>query len=40
VTLINGNERLTLRFDCRAGEMHVMGTVQWQVLKSPPGRAE
>ncbi len=30
MTLINGNERLTLRFDCKACEMHVMGE-----MKSP-----
>ena len=41
MTLVNGNERLTLRFDCRACERHVMKTMQRQVLKSlPPRRAE
>jgi putative protease len=25
MTLVNGNERLTLRFDCKACEMHVVG---------------
>ncbi|MCC6879128.1 MAG: hypothetical protein IT511_04975, partial [Rhodocyclaceae bacterium] len=25
MTLVNGTERLTLRFDCRACEMHVIG---------------
>lgn len=28
MTLINGNERLTLRFDCKACEMHVMGEMK------------
>ena len=28
MTLINGNERLTLRFDCKACEMHVMGKMK------------
>ena len=28
MTLVNGNERLTLRFDCKACEMHVMGKLR------------
>lgn len=28
MTLINGNEKLTLRFDCKACEMHVMGKMR------------
>jgi 23S rRNA 5-hydroxycytidine C2501 synthase len=28
MTLINGSERLTLRFDCKACEMHVMGRMK------------
>ncbi|MEW5768893.1 MAG: U32 family peptidase [Pseudomonadota bacterium] len=36
MVLVNGNERLTLRFDCRACEMHVMGRMKKHVLKSPP----
>ncbi len=36
MTLINGDERLTLTFDCRACEMHVMGRMQPQILASPP----
>ncbi len=28
MTLINGNERLTLRFDCKACEMHVVGKMK------------
>lgn len=36
MTLVNGNERLTLKFDCRACEMHVMGRMKKHVLKMPP----
>ncbi len=36
MTLINGNERLTLTFDCRACEMHVMGKIKPHILASPP----
>lgn len=36
MTLVNGNERFTLRFDCRACEMQVMGKMKKHVLKSPP----
>jgi len=32
MTLINGNERLTLTFDCRACEMHVVGRIKPQIL--------
>jgi putative protease len=28
MTLVNGKERLTLRFDCKACEMHVMGRLK------------
>jgi putative protease len=39
MTLVNGNERLTLKFDCRACEMHVMGKIRKQILASaPPGQ--
>ncbi len=31
--LINGDEELTLRFDCKACEMHVVGRIQRNVLK-------
>ncbi|MDD5330105.1 MAG: U32 family peptidase [Sulfuricella sp.] len=31
MTLVNGNERLTLKFDCRACEMHVMGRMKKHV---------
>jgi len=36
MTLVNGSERLTLRFDCRACEMHVVGKIKRHILKSPP----
>ena len=32
--LINGKEKLTLRFDCKPCEMHVMGKIKQSVLKS------
>lgn len=35
MTLINGSERLTLKFDCKACEMHVMGKIKKHILKSP-----
>ena len=28
MTLVNGKERLTLRFDCKACEMHVVGKMK------------
>jgi len=34
--LVNGDEKLTLKFDCRACEMHVMGRMKKHILKSPP----
>ena len=36
MVLVNGNERLTLKFDCRACEMHVMGKMKKHILKAPP----
>ncbi len=36
MTLINGNERLTLTFDCRACEMHVVGKIKPHIRASPP----
>ena len=36
MVLVNGSERLTLRFDCKACEMHVMGKIKKHVLSSPP----
>jgi len=37
--LVNGDEKLTLTFDCRACEMHVMGRMKKHILKSPPPSA-
>jgi putative protease len=39
MTLVNGNERLTLKFDCRACEMHVIGKIKKHILKTPPPTA-
>jgi putative protease len=36
MTLVNGNDRLRLEFDCRACEMHVMGKMRKPILASPP----
>ncbi|MCL2658169.1 MAG: U32 family peptidase [Betaproteobacteria bacterium] len=36
MTLINGNERFTLKFDCRACEMQVIGKIKKHILQSPP----
>ncbi len=36
MTLVNGNERLTLRFDCPACEMHVVGRIKRHILNAPP----
>jgi len=36
MTLINGKERLQLRFDCKACEMHVIGRIKRSVLVSSP----
>ncbi|MEW5782374.1 MAG: peptidase U32 family protein [Pseudomonadota bacterium] len=33
MTLIQGNERLTLTFDCRACEMHVVGRIKPHILR-------
>ncbi len=35
MTLINGKDRLTLRFDCKKCEMHVMGKIRKSVLQMP-----
>jgi putative protease len=36
MTLINGNDRFTLKFDCKPCEMHVMGTIRKPVIKMGP----
>lgn len=33
LTLINGKEKLTLRFDCKPCEMHVVGRIKPGVLR-------
>jgi 23S rRNA 5-hydroxycytidine C2501 synthase len=39
MTLVSGNERYTLRFDCKPCEMHVVGAMKPGILKSPPPSA-
>ncbi len=39
MTLVSGNERYTLRFDCKPCEMHVIGAIKPEILKSPPPSA-
>jgi len=34
LTLINGSEKLTLRFDCKPCEMHVVGKLKPAVAKA------
>ncbi|MDP3087195.1 MAG: U32 family peptidase [Methylotenera sp.] len=36
MTLINGNDRFTLKFDCKPCEMHVMGAIRKPVIKMGP----
>jgi putative protease len=36
MTLINGNDKFTLKFDCKPCEMHVMGKIRKPILKLPP----
>ncbi|KAF0836309.1 putative protease [Methylovorus glucosotrophus] len=36
MTLISGKDRITLKFDCKRCEMHVMGKVRKPVLAMPP----
>ena len=36
MTLVSGNERLTLRFDCKPCEMHVVGKMKKHILQAPP----
>jgi putative protease len=39
MTLINGNEKLRLEFDCGKCEMHVMGKMKKHILKAQPPTA-
>ena len=36
MTLVSGNERYTLKFDCKPCEMHVVGAMKPGILNSPP----
>jgi putative protease len=36
MTLVSGDERYTLRFDCKPCEMHVVGAMKPGILASPP----
>ena len=36
MTLVSGDERYTLRFDCKPCEMHVVGAMKTNILKSAP----
>jgi 23S rRNA 5-hydroxycytidine C2501 synthase len=40
MTLVSGHEQLTLTFDCRACEMHVVGRIRKHLLASPPPGTE
>ena len=39
MTLVSGEEKYTLRFDCKPCEMHVVGAMKTNILKSPPPSA-
>jgi putative protease len=39
MTLISGNDRYTLKFDCKPCEMHVMGSIRKPILKLGPPQA-
>jgi len=39
MTLISGNDRYTLKFDCKPCEMHVMGQIRKPILKLGPPQA-
>lgn len=39
MTLINGNDKFTLKFDCKPCEMHVMGIIRKPVIKMGPPQA-
>lgn len=36
MVLINGEQKYTLKFDCKPCEMHVMGTMRKDIFNSPP----
>jgi putative protease len=35
LTLVNGKDKFTLRFDCKPCEMHVMGSIRKSILQAP-----
>jgi putative protease len=39
MTLVSGEEKYTLRFDCKPCEMHVVGAMKTNILKQPPPSA-
>jgi collagenase-like PrtC family protease len=39
MTLVSGEEKYTLRFDCKPCEMHVVGAMKENILKQPPPSA-
>ncbi|NEX62259.1 peptidase U32 family protein [Noviherbaspirillum galbum] len=39
LTLVNGDDRYTLRFDCKPCEMHIIGAMKPGILNSPPPSA-
>jgi collagenase-like PrtC family protease len=39
MTLVSGDERYTLKFDCKPCEMHVIGAMKPNILSSPPPSA-
>jgi putative protease len=39
MTLVSGDEKYTLKFDCKPCEMHVMGAMKPGILNSPPPSA-
>ena len=39
MTLVSGDERYTLRFDCKPCEMHVVGAIKPGILNAPPPSA-
>jgi putative protease len=39
MTLVTGDEKYTLRCDCKPCEMHVVGAMKENILQSPPPSA-
>jgi putative protease len=36
MTLVTGDEKYTLKFDCKPCEMHIIGAMKKHILQSPP----